>query len=111
MPGWPGSPARSPPRQGERRHPDGYRARRRQERRSARRNGIVKDVVDSTPGEGTSNDSNEDPRINGLLSAAVSGIGGTERPGQTLMAHSVWAAMESGEHLAVQAGTGTGKSL
>jgi len=46
-----------------------------------------------------------------LLAAAVAGIGGTERPGQVTMAEAVARAMEGGEHLAVQAGTGTGKSL
>jgi ATP-dependent DNA helicase DinG len=52
-----------------------------------------------------------DPEIAELLAVAISGIGGTERPGQSLMAQSVWAAMETRTHLAVQAGTGTGKSL
>jgi ATP-dependent DNA helicase DinG len=51
------------------------------------------------------------PEIGVLLQAAVSGIGGTERPGQIAMADAVQQAMESGQHLAVQAGTGTGKSL
>jgi ATP-dependent DNA helicase DinG len=46
-----------------------------------------------------------------LLEAAVAGIGGTTRPGQVAMATAVTGAMESGEHLLVQAGTGTGKSL
>ena len=46
-----------------------------------------------------------------LLAAAVAGIGGTERPGQVAMAESVQRSIASGEHLAVQAGTGTGKSL
>lgn len=46
-----------------------------------------------------------------LLSTAVSGIGGTQRPGQSRMAQAVWDSMNTGEHLAVQAGTGTGKSL
>ena len=46
-----------------------------------------------------------------LLAAAVAGIGGTERPGQVAMAESVQHSIASGEHLAVQAGTGTGKSL
>jgi ATP-dependent DNA helicase DinG len=46
-----------------------------------------------------------------LLAAAVAGIGGSERPGQVAMAEAVRHAIESGEHLAVQAGTGTGKSL
>jgi ATP-dependent DNA helicase DinG len=46
-----------------------------------------------------------------LLAIAVAGIGGAERPGQVAMARTVQAAIETGEHLAVQAGTGTGKSL
>ena len=51
------------------------------------------------------------PDVAGLLAAAVAGIGGAERPGQVAMAEAVRHAIESGEHLAVQAGTGTGKSL
>jgi len=51
------------------------------------------------------------PEIDVLLKAAVSGIGGTQRDGQVTMAEAVHKAMESGQHLAVQAGTGTGKSL
>ena len=46
-----------------------------------------------------------------LLTAAVADIGGSERPGQVAMAEAVEHAIETGEHLAVQAGTGTGKSL
>ena len=46
-----------------------------------------------------------------LLAAAVADIGGEERPGQVAMAEAVEQAIETGEHLAVQAGTGTGKSL
>ena len=49
--------------------------------------------------------------MTGLLAAAVDGIGGTARPGQDAMAEAVWGAIGTGEHLAVQAGTGTGKSL
>ena len=49
--------------------------------------------------------------VDGLLATAVAAIGGAERPGQVAMARAVRAAIESGEHLAVQAGTGTGKSL
>jgi ATP-dependent DNA helicase DinG len=41
----------------------------------------------------------------------VSSVGGEERPGQVEMAQAVRAAMDSGHHLLVQAGTGTGKSL
>ncbi len=51
------------------------------------------------------------PDVAELLAAAVSGIGGAERPGQVRMAEVVRQAIETGEHLAVQAGTGTGKSL
>jgi ATP-dependent DNA helicase DinG len=38
-------------------------------------------------------------------------LGGSERSGQIEMAEAVAHAFETGEHLAVQAGTGTGKSL
>jgi ATP-dependent DNA helicase DinG len=41
----------------------------------------------------------------------VTALGGKERSGQVEMASAVARAFESGEHLAVQAGTGTGKSL
>ncbi|MGZ4626361.1 MAG: ATP-dependent DNA helicase [Kineosporiaceae bacterium] len=47
----------------------------------------------------------------GLLAAAVQAVGGAPRPGQQAMARAVAAAAGSGEHLLVQAGTGTGKSL
>ncbi len=50
-------------------------------------------------------------RVREVLAAAVAALGGQERPGQVEMAEAVAAAMESGEHLLVQAGTGTGKSL
>jgi ATP-dependent DNA helicase DinG len=46
-----------------------------------------------------------------LLTTAVTALGGSERSGQRDMATAVAHAFESGEHLAVQAGTGTGKSL
>ncbi|MCO6008914.1 ATP-dependent DNA helicase [Actinoallomurus purpureus] len=51
------------------------------------------------------------PDVGPLLAAAVGGVGGAERPGQVKMAEAVAHTIESGEHLAVQAGTGTGKSL
>jgi ATP-dependent DNA helicase DinG len=51
------------------------------------------------------------PSVTDLLAAAVTGIGGAERPGQVAMAEAVERSVRSGEHLAVQAGTGTGKSL
>ncbi|MGH3594674.1 MAG: ATP-dependent DNA helicase, partial [Mycobacterium sp.] len=46
-----------------------------------------------------------------LLATAVAALGGSERSGQVQMADAVAHAFETGEHLAVQAGTGTGKSL
>jgi ATP-dependent DNA helicase DinG len=49
--------------------------------------------------------------LDALLEAAVAGVDGTERPGQVEMAHAVAQAIDTGEHLLVQAGTGTGKSL
>lgn len=49
--------------------------------------------------------------LDALLHAAVTAVGGTERPGQVDMARAVEKAIDSGEHLLVQAGTGTGKSL
>ncbi len=51
------------------------------------------------------------PDVPELLTVAVAGIGGAERLGQVAMANAVANAIETGEHLAVQAGTGTGKSL
>jgi len=51
------------------------------------------------------------PEVTGLLAEAVAGIGGTERSGQVAMAEAVRRSIDTGEHLAVQAGTGTGKSL
>ena len=49
--------------------------------------------------------------VSEVLAAAVEALGGEERPGQVAMADAVADAMESGQHLLVQAGTGTGKSL
>ena len=46
-----------------------------------------------------------------LLDTAVAALGGTRRQGQVQMAQAVTRALESERHLAVQAGTGTGKSL
>jgi ATP-dependent DNA helicase DinG len=51
------------------------------------------------------------PTVRAVLAAAVEALGGEERPGQIEMAEAVAVAMESGRHLLVQAGTGTGKSL
>ncbi|HET7357997.1 MAG TPA: ATP-dependent DNA helicase [Nocardioidaceae bacterium] len=46
-----------------------------------------------------------------VLSRAVDTLGGQHRPGQVQMAQAVEHALAEGEHLLVQAGTGTGKSL
>ena len=46
-----------------------------------------------------------------LLDAAVAALGGARREGQVRMATAVASALEKERHLAVQAGTGTGKSL
>ena len=53
----------------------------------------------------------EIPGVAELLAAAVEAVGGQRRDGQDAMAQAVRAAITSREHLAVQAGTGTGKSL
>lgn len=46
-----------------------------------------------------------------LLGHAVAALGGARRDGQVRMARAVDDAFSRGRHLAVQAGTGTGKSL
>jgi ATP-dependent DNA helicase DinG len=51
------------------------------------------------------------PLHRGVLGAAVTQIDGTERPGQVAMADAIAQSLETGQHLLVQAGTGTGKSL
>lgn len=49
--------------------------------------------------------------VTDLLATAVAALGGATRDGQIAMAEAVSRAFTRGEHLAVQAGTGTGKSL
>ncbi|MFD3792982.1 ATP-dependent DNA helicase [Streptomyces californicus] len=51
------------------------------------------------------------PSLPELLHAAVTAVGGTERPGQVTMAEAVAEAVDDQSHLLVQASTGTGKSL
>ncbi|MFC6092772.1 ATP-dependent DNA helicase [Saccharothrix lopnurensis] len=51
------------------------------------------------------------PDTRTLLAVAVEAVGGAERTGQVEMAEAVERSIRTGEHLAVQAGTGTGKSL
>jgi ATP-dependent DNA helicase DinG len=53
----------------------------------------------------------EPPIVPKLLESAVTALGGTKREGQLTMAAAVAHSLDTGEHLAVQAGTGTGKSL
>ncbi|RNL87375.1 ATP-dependent DNA helicase [Halostreptopolyspora alba] len=53
----------------------------------------------------------EVPDVETLLETAVKAVGGTRREGQVRMADAVDSAIETEEHLVVQAGTGTGKSL
>ncbi|WP_448851375.1 ATP-dependent DNA helicase [Corynebacterium sp. 335C] len=61
------------------------------------------------PGGGAGDEG--DGGVAGLLGHAVAALGGARRDGQVRMAEAVDAAFSSGRHLAVQAGTGTGKSL
>ncbi|GAA3260823.1 ATP-dependent DNA helicase [Nonomuraea helvata] len=51
------------------------------------------------------------PSVDELLKVAVNALGGSERQGQLTMVHAVQQAIDDEKHLAVQAGTGTGKSL
>ena len=51
------------------------------------------------------------PVLTDVLAHAVEALGGTERSGQVAMAEAVATALSTREHLLVQAGTGTGKSL
>ena len=53
----------------------------------------------------------EDGAVDELLDVAVGALGGARRDGQHAMARAVAESLRSGEHLLVQAGTGTGKSL
>ena len=53
----------------------------------------------------------KNPDVRTVLHAAVSAVGGEDRPGQLEMAEAVAKALKDKEHLLVQAGTGTGKSL
>lgn len=51
------------------------------------------------------------PDLATLMKVAVAAVGGVPREGQAQMAEAVEHTITTGEHLAVQAGTGTGKSL
>ncbi len=52
-----------------------------------------------------------DPQTRAALSHAVDAIGGAPREGQQIMVDAVTASFDAGQHLLIQAGTGTGKSL
>lgn len=56
-------------------------------------------------------DPQEHTRTQKLLATAVDALGGSPRAGQQKMASAVADALRDEQHLAVQAGTGTGKSL
>ncbi|MFI8528142.1 ATP-dependent DNA helicase [Promicromonospora sukumoe] len=68
----------------------------------------VTSLPDAPP---ASTDSDEIPEVEELLDLAVGQLGGGRRDGQHQMAVAVGEAIDKGEHLLVQAGTGTGKSL
>jgi ATP-dependent DNA helicase DinG len=75
--------------------------------------GAAAETADATGRPATSDAAGgtEPPPVERLLAVAVAAVGGRERPGQVKMAQAVAHAIEAEEHLAVQAGTGTGKSL
>ena len=50
-------------------------------------------------------------RLTADLRAVVTAMGGQPREGQVLMAQAIGTAFDTGTHVVVQAGTGTGKSL
>ncbi len=71
----------------------------------------------AAPAQGTSavtapgRDAQEVAEVGELLDLAVGALGGGRREGQHTMAVAVAESLRTGEHLLVQAGTGTGKSL
>lgn len=69
------------------------------------------DSGSSTTDRTSSSQTSHTHDVQELLSAAVKALGGATRPGQVRMSQAVAKAMGSERHLAVQAGTGTGKSL
>lgn len=72
---------------------------------------------EGSPAPGSASDGSLEDRSAGrpealrALDVAVARLGGTPREGQVRMAREVSGAVGSGNHLLVQAGTGTGKSL
>src|SRR5687768_12586340 len=61
--------------------------------------------------EATTAESTTTVAVADVLAAAVEAVKGTERPGQVQMADAIRDAFAAEDHLLVQAGTGTGKSL
>lgn len=49
--------------------------------------------------------------LDSALDAVITAVGGERREGQRVMAHAVGDALNERDHLLIQAGTGTGKSL
>jgi ATP-dependent DNA helicase DinG len=72
-------------------------------------------ATEATPDAGAPNATSRpgpSPTAVELLHTAVNAVpGGVSRPGQQQMAIAIEQSIDSGEHLLVQAGTGTGKSL
>src|SRR5437899_8356193 len=73
--------------------------------------GAVTDRADGADDASRDADDASRDALHAALAAAVAAVGGVDRPGQIAMAEAVLDAVDSGEHLLVQAGTGTGKSL
>lgn len=71
---------------------------------------LSESTSDAAPGDGARLD-HEAAEVDDLLDLAVGALGGGRRDGQHAMAQAVADALRTGEHLLVQAGTGTGKSL
>jgi len=68
---------------------------------------VTAEATAPEPAQGVS----DTPAVTAALAAAVEVLGGQERAGQVRMAEAVAASLAGDEHLLVQAGTGTGKSL
>jgi ATP-dependent DNA helicase DinG len=68
-------------------------------------------TAEATHGAGEQGPTADLATVAEVLTAAVTALGGQERPGQVRMAEEVASAMRDHVHLLVQAGTGTGKSL
>ena len=69
-------------------------------------------TADREPGPDVDSETLDPARLRRkALAVAVAAIGGTERSGQVAMADAVADSLDTGRHLLVQAGTGTGKSL